>query len=500
MSSTIIQTRGESPGIVETDAKDALASETVLAVEDEEEVTWTETDQNSVDRAIRKLDFTLVPVFGVIFMMSSLDRSNIGNAKLTSFSTDLGLVGNQYGAAVSVVYATYVIFEPIFGVLLKIVSPRIMLTGSIICWSAVTIGSSFIKNYHQLIACRLLLGMFEASISPCISLYLTMTYKRDEYVRRQTAINCCSAISGAFGGLLAYALTNIHTGNMHGWQFMYLVEGLLSACIIPIAYFLVPNRPSELRFLTPEESTALLKRQIMNRKYYDDREEFSWSEIRRAFKDWRLYVHAINHFGIDCTLYSLTTFMPSLCSSLGFTTTIQSQLLTVPVYAIAATAFVICGWLSDRWNLRSPFILQALGWNLIGYIILIAAPQPGVRYAGIFISSIGLYVATALNNLWAADNIAGHYKRAVSCGTIQLTGTEDISGAIIGFIFTSQTAPRYRQGIYFDIAATLMSMGCTIILLLGTRAKISKKAKQVAAGAPDDNSLGDENPHYKLFM
>ncbi|ODO06380.1 hypothetical protein L198_01612 [Cryptococcus wingfieldii CBS 7118] len=103
-----------------------------------------------------------------------------------------------------------------------------------------------------------------------------------------------------------------------------------------------------------------------------------------------------------------------------------------------------------------------------------------------------------LNNLWAADNIAGHYKRAVSCGTIQLTG--NISGAIIGFIFTSQSAPRYRKGIYFDIAATVMSMCCTIVLLLGTRAKISKKAKQVAAGAPDDNSLGDENPHYKLFL
>ncbi|WVQ73705.1 hypothetical protein IAR50_003285 [Cryptococcus sp. DSM 104548] len=497
MSTIIEQPKGESPGF-EDDQKFALASETILAVAEDEEVEWTETDQNSVNRAIRKLDWTLVPVFGVIFMMSSLDRSNIGNAKLTTFSTDLGLVGNQYGAAVSVVYATYVIFEPIFGVLLKIVSPRVMLTGSIICWSAISIGSSFVKNYHQLLAARLLLGLFEASISPCISLYLTMTYKRDEYVRRQTAINCCSAISGAFGGLLAYALTNIQTESMKGWQFMYLVEGLLSACIIPLAWFLIPNRPSELRFLTPAESEALLKRQIMNRKYFDDRETFSWSEIRRAFQDWRLYVHAINHFGIDCTLYSLTTFMPSLCSSLGFTTTVQSQLLTVPVYAIAASAFVCCGWLSDKWNLRSPFILQALGWNLIGYIILIAAPQPGVRYAGIFISSIGLYVATALNNLWAADNIAGHYKRAVSCGTIQLTG--NISGAIIGFIFTSESAPRYRKGIYFDIAATVMSMCCTLILLLGTRAKITKKEKQIAAGAPDDNSLGDENPHYQLFL
>jgi hypothetical protein len=31
----------------------------------------------------------------------------------SGFNVDLGLVGNQYGAATSVVYSTYVIFEPI---------------------------------------------------------------------------------------------------------------------------------------------------------------------------------------------------------------------------------------------------------------------------------------------------------------------------------------------------------------------------------------------------
>jgi len=78
---------------------------------------------------------------------------------LTGFSKDLGLVGNQYGAAVSVVYATYVVFEPIWTVLLKIVTPKILLTSSCACWAVLTIGTAFAKNFDQLAAIRVLLGM-----------------------------------------------------------------------------------------------------------------------------------------------------------------------------------------------------------------------------------------------------------------------------------------------------------------------------------------------------
>jgi hypothetical protein len=55
-------------------------------------------------------------------------------------------------------------------------------------------------------------------------MYITMTYNRDEYAVRNTYVFSASAISGAFGGLLAYGLTQINAAGMHGWQWMYLVE------------------------------------------------------------------------------------------------------------------------------------------------------------------------------------------------------------------------------------------------------------------------------------
>lgn len=93
------------------------------------------------------------------------------------------------------------------------------MTATTICWASITIGSAFIKNYDQLLAVRILLGAFEAGMIPCTTLYLTMTYNRDEYVSRQTVVFVFSAISSAFGGLLAFGLSHIK-GNLAGWQWL----------------------------------------------------------------------------------------------------------------------------------------------------------------------------------------------------------------------------------------------------------------------------------------
>lgn len=97
--------------------------------------------------------------------------------------------------------------------------------------------------------------------------------------------------------------------------------------------------------------------------------------------------------------YDSATFVPSLLAGLGFTSTTDAQLLTVPVYAVGALAFIFCGRMSDKTKLRGPFIAGSLFFGVIGYIMLAVAPQVGVRYAAVFIAAIALYTSTSLNVL-----------------------------------------------------------------------------------------------------
>lgn len=142
-------------------------------------------------------------------MLANLDRSNIGNAQTAGLNTDIGLVGNQYGTAVSLLYATYVPFEGPVAVLLKIIGPKYLLTTCCFCWyeihlidltalnlndvnlvltrprrGVVCLCTGFIENYQGLYACRLLTGFFEAGLIPCINVYLGMIYKKSERGKR----------------------------------------------------------------------------------------------------------------------------------------------------------------------------------------------------------------------------------------------------------------------------------------------------------------------------
>lgn len=372
------------------------------------------------------------------------------------------------------------------------------MTASTLGWAALTIGTAFVKNFDQLAAVRVLLGAVEAAIIPCIFMYITMTYNRDEYAVRTTYVFSASAVSGAFGGLLAYGLTQIESGGLHGWQWMYIVEGIISFCLTPITFTWLPNTVTEAIWLNKEEKALMAVRLARNKGAYDEKEGFQWSEIVRCLKDWKLYVQAVSHFGIDTTLYAVTTFMPKIIAGLGFTTTVDAQLLTVPVYFVAALSYIILGRLSDRFKVRSTYLLIALGSCLIGYIILIASPKAGVRFFGVFMVAIGLYATTSLNVVWTATNHSGYFKRAFATGCVQLVGNS--AGAAIGFIFTAQSAPRYFKGLYFAVGMTVMSMALTTAMSILLRRENREKSRLVAEGAPDQPELGDRNPHFLYFV
>jgi MFS family permease len=136
-------------------------------------------------RVLRKLDIRLAPLFAILYFVAYLDRSNIGNAAVAGLRDDLNLTGPQFSTAVSVFFATYVAFELPVVLAMKKLRPHRAIGIMVFSWAIVTIGTAFVKNYGQLIAVRVLLGLCEAGFFPCLSLYITTTFKREEQVRGQ---------------------------------------------------------------------------------------------------------------------------------------------------------------------------------------------------------------------------------------------------------------------------------------------------------------------------
>lgn len=106
---------------------------------------------------------------GLLYMLANLDRSNIGNANTAGLSEDIRLKGNQYGNAVTLLYATYVPFEGPAAVLVKILGPRYFLGAMAFAWGVTCMCTAFIEGWGGLYTVRLLTGFFEAGVSGLIS-------------------------------------------------------------------------------------------------------------------------------------------------------------------------------------------------------------------------------------------------------------------------------------------------------------------------------------------
>ncbi|KAK4704174.1 hypothetical protein P7C70_g2033, partial [Phenoliferia sp. Uapishka_3] len=230
---------------------------------------------------------------------------------------------------------------------------------------------------------------------------------------------------------------------------LYLTEGLISIVFAPIAYYAVPNSLTTAWFLNKEEKDLAAIRYEINREHFDPDEKFSWYEVRRGCRDWKTWAHAVNQFCVDVSLYGVTTFMPTIIKGLDITKdTVYSQLLTVPVYLVAAVSFIIGAQLSDRYRTRSIPLFVYGGIMVTGYVIIAVVESPAVRYFGVFVTGLGVYAM----RLW------------------------------------------------ISVALTLLSMVITTFHALALKRINRHRAALVAAGAPDQPELGDDNPHFVFYL
>lgn len=226
-----------------------------------------------------------------------------------------------------------------------------MISTLIFLWSIIVIGHGFIHTRGQLFALRILLGMFESAIFPCLSLYISNFYKAEEQALRVSYLFVSAALSGAFGGLLAYGIVHMDgVQGMSGWRWLYIIEGCASVGVALFIYGMLPDDFESARFLTEEDRQLMRVRATINQRYHGH-PEFDWGEVRKAVTDPKLWISCWNQFCGDICSFGLSSFMPLIIQSFGFDT-VTTQLLTVPVYIWASAAYTSVSWLADRFQVR----------------------------------------------------------------------------------------------------------------------------------------------------
>lgn len=226
-------------------------------------------------------------------------RCTLGNVKVAGMPSSIHATTSEFSIAISIFYATYITFETPAPILMNIVTPRLFLTAICVVWSLATIFTGLVTNIGGLYATRLILGCCEAGLFPCLNLYLTMIYHRHEMAKRVSYLFVCAALSGAFGGLLAYGLLQMNgIAGQEGWRWVYIIEGCMSISCVLVIWFGLPNDPTTAYFLSDEERD-MMRIRLKQRASYMGNESFEWKEVRLALRDPKLYISGTIQFCQD---------------------------------------------------------------------------------------------------------------------------------------------------------------------------------------------------------
>ena len=172
----------------------------------------------------------------------------------------------------------------------------------------------------------------------------------------------------------------------------FILEGLFTVVVGAISFFIMSPFPEKAKFLNDAERSWVVHR-VKHRGSTEhsqiaETDHFKWKYVWAAFLDWQIWLAIITDMAASCTIYGMSAFLPSIVAELGYSGN-DANLLTIPPYVCACLLTIFLTWLSDRWRVRSTFVICLLVGEFVGYSFALAGSSTGTHgltYAGVFIS------------------------------------------------------------------------------------------------------------------
>ncbi|BBN18170.1 MFS transporter, ACS family, DAL5 transporter family protein [Marchantia polymorpha subsp. ruderalis] len=463
-------------------------------------------DEAAERALIRRIDLRIIPYLSFLYLLSFLDRVNIGNAKIAGLVTDLHMTDQQYLWTLTIFFFPYAFFEVPSNILLKRLRPSVWIPTIMMAWGTVMTLMGLVKNFEGLLSARFFLGVAEAGLYPGVSYYLSCWYKKREFGLRAAIFFSAATASGAFGGLLAAAISNMEgVGDLPGWAWIFILEGLVTVLAGFASFWLVPDFPDTAKFLTADERAFIIARlQADGQLSAGHHESFNFGRLWNAWKDWKTPVVMVITMGTIGPLYAISLFLPSIIKELGYTST-HAQLLTVPPYVVACFFTVLIGYTADKFGQRGLHSVACLAVSITGCLMnIVSSSGAAVRYAGVFLVAAGLYPVATTVMAWIANNVEGSYKRGIVMATAIAFG--NIQGVVSSNIYRARDAPHYLLGHTVVVVYLVIALSACVVFWIALAAENRKRDRgerkyRIKTGTEQEKlELGDMHPDFRYTV
>lgn len=329
------------------------------------QVASTALDSAKENAVFRKITLRIVPFLMLCYVVSYLDRVNVGFAKL-QMSEDLGFSETAFGLGAGLFFIGYFIFEVPSNLALQRIGAKVWIARIMITWGLVSGAFMFVSSEPMFYVLRFLLGAAEAGFYPGIILYLTYWYP--SYRRAKIVAMFMSAIpiAGIFGNPLSGWIMDRFAGTAGwaGWQWMFVLEAIPAIIVGLLVLVYLDNGVKDAKWLQDDEK-AIVDSAIAEDGSHKDMH----APISSVFTSGKVWLMSLIYFCFVMGQYGLTFWMPTFIKNTGVEGNLLIGVLSAIPFLAALVAMNLFGRSADarrerRWHLVVPALMGTVGFTI----------------------------------------------------------------------------------------------------------------------------------------
>ncbi|MEP9349979.1 MFS transporter [Xanthobacter sp. KR7-225] len=410
-------------------------------------------------RTFAKAARRLIPFMMLLYLVSFLDRVNVGFAALT-MNADLGFSPEVYGWGAGIFFIGYVLLEVPSNLVLEKVGARLWICRIMLTWGLISAATAFVTGPTSFFIMRFLLGAAEAGFLPGMILYLGYWFPLALRARYVALFMAAVPIASAVGAPLSALIMESHgLLGLAGWQWLFIIEGLPAVLLAFAVLVLLPNGPADARWLDAGEKRTIAAHLAADHAGPDAATHHGpWPALR----DKRVLMLGLIYFGLVVGLYGIGLWLPQIIRAMGYSVREVGVVLIVP-YALSALAMLAWGRHSDATSERVLHVAGAAFLGAAGLAASVHAPSHMLAIAAVTCASVGIYAALA--PFWSVPPL---FLRgtAAAAGIALINSVGNLGGFVgpyaVGFI--KQHTDRFSAG--FELLAAVVGAAGLLTLLL----------------------------------
>jgi ACS family tartrate transporter-like MFS transporter len=320
-------------------------------------------------RVLRRVRRRFIPLAFVCYVVAYIDRVNVGFVA-TDLQRELGLSSSTYGLAAGLFFLGYCLFEIPSNLVLDRVGARRWIARIMITWGLVSMATMFVRDAASFMAARVLLGIAEAGFFPGIVLFFTYWFPASERARSGALFMMASPIAVVIGAPVSTSLLRLDGWlGLHGWQWMFLAEGLPAVIIGFVVLRMMTDRPEDATWLAPDDRAWLARTMAHDRA---QREAVTPPSIGRSLANGQLWLLCGVFFLNSIVNYGMFLWLPKLIEDVTGAEGFALSALTAIPFVVALSAMVMVGRASDRSGERTRYVAGCALATAAGLVLSVA--------------------------------------------------------------------------------------------------------------------------------